>query len=140
MNDGFDNISRVLIRASATEEINRIYIESFDEKILENIQKFIIDKLNNMILNDISCTENYYDLANKISSNSVIFMNKIDKKTYFDTIKNKMKKLAQSQKIEPIEIYRKVLKLLTIDIDRDINIRHKSYGIDIGMEYYIHIF
>ncbi len=140
LNDGFDNISRVLIRASATEEINRIYIESFDEKILENIQKFIIDKLNNMILNDISCTENYYDLANKISSNSVIFMNKIDKKTYFDTIKNKMKKLAQSQKIEPIEIYRKVLKLLTIDIDRDINIRHKSYGIDIGMEYYIHIF
>lgn len=133
-------ISRLLIRASGTEEMNRVYIESGNEEILKKIENFILNRLNNLILEDIASTKNYYDLAEKIASNGVTFMSENDKKEYFEAIKQKMDELANLQGIEPIEIYRNVLKLLTIEMDRDINIRHAAWGVDISIEYYRHIF
>lgn len=133
-------ISRLLIRASGTEEMNRVYIESNNEEILKEIENFILNRLNNLILKDIVSTTNYYDLADKIASNGVTFMSEIDKMKYFEVVKQKMDELANFQGIEPIEIYRRVLKLLTIEIDRDINVRHAAWDVDISIEYYRHVF
>jgi hypothetical protein len=63
-----------------------------------------------------------------------------DKIEFFEAVRQKMDELARLDSIEPVEIYRKALKLLTMEIDRDTNVRHAAWEVDVGMEYYRQIF
>ncbi len=40
----------------------------------------------------------------------------------------------------PVAIYHRVLHLLTLGMDRDVNVHHVAWGVDIGAEYYHKIF
>lgn len=134
-------ISRLTIRASGTEEMNRVYIESSNDTILNKLGSFILNEIHSLIIKDIRCSANYYELADKISSNGLTFMDEHMRASYFEAIRQRMDELAESQGItDKRELYRRILKFLSIYIDRDINIRHAAWDVDIGMEYYRHIF
>ena len=133
-------ISRLLVRASGTEEINRIYIESNDEQVLHAIRQEALDRLNWLIIEDIGDAANYFDLADRIAATGMTFMAESDREKYFDAVRKRMDLLAAREHEEPVAIYRKVLHLLTLEMDRDVNVRHAAWGVDIGAEYYRRIF
>lgn len=135
-----DIISRLLVRASGTEEINRIYIESSDGTVLDAIRQNVLDRLNDLIIEDIGSAANHYDLADRIASTGMTFMAEMDKKRYFDAVKQRMDVFASREHEEPIMIYRRVFHLLTLGMDRDVNVRHAAWRVDIGAEYYQRIF
>lgn len=139
-NSDLSVFGRVLVRASGTEDIVRVYMEYNEEESLEKLEKYVIDRINNLVLKDIDKTENYYELAEKIASNGLSFMNERTRVKYFEHVRKKMDALAKARGLKPEEIYREVLKQLTLQMDRDINIRHAAWGEDIGIEYYRHIF
>jgi hypothetical protein len=51
-----------------------------------------------------------------------------------------MDALAAKEDARAVTVYRRVLHLLTLGIDRDVNVRHVAWGVDIGAEYYQRIF
>ncbi|MCD6207431.1 MAG: hypothetical protein J7J06_05485 [Methanosarcinales archaeon] len=138
--DGSETISRLLVRASGTEEINRIYIESGDEPTLGAIRRFALDRLNDLIAEDIGAAANYHDLSDRIASTGMTFMTEPARERYFDLVRAKMDALAALEHVDPITIYRRVLRLLTLEMDRDTNVRHAAWGVDIGLEFYRRIF
>ncbi|NOQ29343.1 MAG: hypothetical protein GQ566_04470, partial [Methanosarcinales archaeon] len=137
---GGETISRLLVRASGTEEINRIYIESSDEPVLHGIRQAAIDRLNELIIEDVGNAANHHDLADRIASTGMTFMSGSDRGRYFDAVRERMDALAAKGGEEPVAIYRRVLHLLTLGMDRDVNVRHVAWGVDIGAEYYQRIF
>ncbi len=137
---GPDTISRLLVRASGTEEINRIYIESGDETTLRAIMQVTLDRLNDLIIEDIGNARSYHGLADRIASTGMTFMTESDRNRYFAAVRKKMDVLAAREHESPIVIYRRVLRLLTLEMDRDVNVRHAAWGVDIGAEYYRRIF
>lgn len=137
---GSSVISRLLVRASGTEDIVRVYMESGSEEMLIKLENYVIDRINNLVLKDIDATKNYYELAEKVASNGLSFMNGSTRVDYFEHVRRKMDKLANAREMRHEEVYREVLKQLTLLMDRDINIRHAAWGEDIGIEYYRHIF
>ena len=76
----------------------------------------------------------------KLPSNGLSFMDESIRAEYFEHVRRKMDELANLKEMMPEEIYREVLKQLTLLMDRDINIRHAAWDVDIGVEYYRHIF
>ncbi|HIE32407.1 MAG TPA: hypothetical protein EYP67_08570 [Methanosarcinales archaeon] len=133
-------ISRLLVRASGTEEINRIYIESSDKEITGTLRQAALDRLNELIVEDVSSAASHFDLADKVASTGMTFMAEPDKERYFDAVKQRMEALAAEKGEEPAAVYRRVLHLLTLGMDRDVNVRHAAWGVDIGAEYYRRIF
>ncbi|RZN34956.1 MAG: hypothetical protein EF813_09345, partial [Methanosarcinales archaeon] len=133
-------ISRLLVRASGTEEINRIYIESSDKTITDALKQASLDRLNNLIIEDVNSAANHFDLADRIASTGMTFMTEPTRKQYFNAVKQRMNTLATETGEKPVEIYRKILHLLTLGMDRDVNVRHAAWDIDIGAEYYRRIF
>ena len=133
-------IIRLLIRASGTEDIVRVYMESGSENLLQVLEKYVLDRINNLVIKDIHATKNYYELAEKVASNGLSFMDESIRAEYFEHVRRKMDELADLKEMMPVEIYREVLNQLTLLMDRDINIRHAAWDIDIGVEYYRHIF
>ncbi len=133
-------ISRLLVRASGTEEINRIYIESSDKKILDALKQAALDRLNELIVEDVGSAASHFDLADKVASTGMTFMTEPDRERYFDAVKRRMDALAAEKGEEPAAVYRRVLHLLTLGMDRDVNVRHAAWGVDIGAEYYRRIF
>ncbi|NOQ29408.1 MAG: hypothetical protein GQ566_04810 [Methanosarcinales archaeon] len=137
---GGETISRLLVRASGTEEINRIYIESSDEQVLRAIRQAALDRLNGLIIEDIGNAANHHDLAGMVAATGMTFMTESDRARYFDAVRARMDALAAAEGEEPVTIYRRVLHLLTLGMDRDVNVRHVAWGVDIGAEYYQRIF
>lgn len=137
---GGEAISRLLVRASGTEEINRIYLESSDEQVLQVLRQAALDRLNELIIADVGNSANHHDLAGMVASTGMTFMTESDRERYFDAVRVRMDALAAMEGVEPITIYRRVLHLLTLGIDRDVNVRHVAWGVDIGAEYYHRIF
>ncbi|MBA1342465.1 MAG: hypothetical protein C5S52_02585 [ANME-2 cluster archaeon] len=137
---GRETISRLLVRASGTEEINRIYIESSDEQVLRAIRQAALDRLNELIIEDVGTAANHHDLSDRVASTGMTFMTESDRKRYFDAVRARMDALAAKEGVEPVTIYRRVLHLLTLGMDRDVNVRHVAWGVDIGAEYYHRIF
>ncbi len=137
---GASVISRLLVRASGTEDIVRIYLESGSENLLQILENYVLNRINYLVLIDIDSSQNYYELTEKVSANGLSFMDEHMRAEYFEHVKGKMDRLANTRGIEPIELYRVALKLLTIDMDRDINIRHAGWDVDIGVEYYRNMF
>jgi phosphomannomutase len=133
-------ISRLLVRASGTEEINRIYIESSDKKILDALRQAALDRLNGLIVEDVGSAASHFDLADRVASTGMTFMTEPDRERYFDAVKRRMDALASEKGEEPAAVYRRVLHLLTLGMDRDVNVRHAAWGVDIGAEYYRRIF
>jgi phosphomannomutase len=131
-------ICRLLIRASGTEDIVRMYIES--EEPLNDLENFIVKRINNLVLNDIDATKSSYELAEKVASNGLSFMDEYTRIEYFEHVRKKMDEFAVIKCVKSAGIYREVLKLLTLQLDRDINIRHAAWDVDVGIEYYKHIF
>ena len=138
--DGTAVISRLLVRASGTEEINRIYIESSDKAILDALRQASLDRLNELIVEDVGSAASHFDLADRVASTGMTFMTGPDRERYFDAVKQRMDVLAAEAGEEPEAIYRRVLHLLTLGMDRDVNVRHAAWGVDIGVEYYRRIF
>ncbi len=133
-------ISRLLVRASGTEEINRIYIECSDKAITGALRQASLDRLNDLIVEDVGSAASYFDLADRVASTGMTFMAEPDRERYFDAVKQRMNVLAAEAGEEPVVIYRRVLHLLTLGMDRDVNVRHVAWGVDIGAEYYRRIF
>jgi phosphomannomutase len=133
-------ISRLLVRASGTEDMIRVYMESDSEELLLKLENYVLNRIKCLIFKDIDTTNNYYELAEKVASNGLSFMNEWIRVEYFLHVKRKIDDLANAKEIRPEEIYREVLKQLTLLMDRDINIRHAAWGEDISIEYYRHIF
>lgn len=133
-------ISRLLVRASGTEDIVRVYMESDSEELLLKLKVCILNRINNLIFKDLDSTNGYYELAEKVAANGLSFMNEIDREKYFNHVERKMNELANAKDISPKKIYREVFKQLTLLMDRDINIRHAAWGEDISIEYYRHVF
>jgi phosphomannomutase len=129
-------ISRIVIRASGTEDMNRLYMESKNEKALDAIEKETLEYLKRFVLEDLEQSHNYFELAEKIGAFGTSYLDEAGKKVYFAAISKKIKELASKYKVPPIEIYRKVLNLLTYGMDRDINVRHVAWGNNIGEEFY----
>jgi len=128
------------VRASGTEEINRIYIESGDETTLRAIMQATLDRLNDLIIEDVGNAMSYYGLADRIASTGMTFMAESDRTRYFAAVQRRMDVLAARENESPVAIYRRVLRLLTLEMDRDVNVRHAAWGVDIGAEYYRRIF
>ncbi len=133
-------VSRLLVRASGTEEINRIYIESSDKAILDALRQASLDRLNELIVEDVGSAASHFDLADRVASTGMTFMTESGRERYFDAVKQRMDVLAAEAGEEPVTIYRRVLHLLTLGMDRDVNVRHAAWGVDIGAEYYRRIF
>jgi phosphomannomutase len=133
-------ISRLLVRSSGTEDIVRIYMESGSENLLQILEKYVLDRINNLVLMDIDSSQNYYELAEKVAANGLSFMDEFSRLEYFEHVRLKMEKLSYIFGMRPEEIQRDVFRQLTLLMDRDINIRHAAWGEDIGVEYYRHIF
>jgi hypothetical protein len=96
--------------------------------------------LNELIIEDVGNAANHHDLAGRIASTGMTFMTESDREQYFDAVRARMDALAAKEGEEAVAIYRRVLHLLTLGIDRDINVRHVAWGVDIGAEYYQRIF
>lgn len=137
---GTSVISRLLVRSSGTEDIVRVYMESGSEYLLQILENYVLGRINDLVLMDIDSSQNYYELAEKVAANGLSFMDEFSRQEYFEHVTGKMDKLANARGIEPIELYRIVLKLLTVDMDRDINIRHAGWDMDIGVEYHRNVF
>ena len=93
-----------------------------------------------MIVEDVGSAASHFDLADRVASTGMTFMTEPDRERYFDAVKRQMDVIAVEAGEEPVEIYRKVLHLLTLGMDRDVNVRHVAWGVDIGAEYYRRIF
>ena len=50
-------ISRLLVRASGTEDIVRVYMESGSENLLQILEKYVLDRINNLVLKDIDASQ-----------------------------------------------------------------------------------
>ncbi|MBN2094604.1 MAG: hypothetical protein JW727_01010 [Candidatus Aenigmarchaeota archaeon] len=129
-------VSRLVVRASGTEEMNRLYLESKSEEVLEAIEKETLLQLRRFVLEDIEQTHSYFELAEKVGAFGTSYLDEAGKKAYFETVLKKMQGLAAKHGLKPIEVYRKVLNLLTYGMDRDANVRHVAWGSNIGEELY----
>jgi hypothetical protein len=116
---GGETISRLLVRASGTEEINRIYIESSDEQVLRAIKQAALDRLNGLIIEDIGNAANHHDLSDRVAATGMTFMTESGRARYFDAVRERMDALAAAEGVEPVTIYRRVLHLLTLGMDRE---------------------
>lgn len=122
-------VSRLVIRASGTENMNRAYIETKDKDILEKLKTEFVRKLNSLIFEDVLQSKNVYDLSEKIASTGMTFMDEETRKRYFEKVKEKIDDFGG------LKAYLKVKNLLS-DIDRDTNVRHRAYHEDILGEFY----
>jgi phosphomannomutase len=59
-------ISRLLVRASGTEEINRICIECSDKTITDALRQASLDRLNDLIVEDVGSAASQFDLADRV--------------------------------------------------------------------------
>jgi len=107
---------------------------------LRAIKQAALDRLNGLIIEDIGNAANHHDLSDRVAATGMTFMTESDRARYFDAVGARMGALAAAEGVEPVTIYRRVLHLLTLGMDRDVNVRHGAWGVDIGAEYYQRIF